>query len=302
MRPTISVILATRDRPRFLPLALACYQHQTWPADDRELLVVDDGEQYPVAEADVIAAGGRLLRVPPGTPLGSKLNAGIEAARGRFIQKMDDDDWYAPTFLTEMHATLLATWQDSCRPTLVFLSPFLFFDLSAWEIRRSVPNHLPGATLHFARSLWEEQPFRPLFGDEDTWFLLDHQRLGATKLTCAARHLPRRAAHGHLGGACTHLDAPDVWLPAGGVHQHAGAGPARARGSATGLGRQGVSAAAQRGHGAASSHLRPERRVTLCPGSGCKLGNGMPHRSRPFRLPAPCPDPVRTCVRGRFPS
>ena len=187
MRPTISVILATRDRPRFLPLALACYQHQTWPADDRELLVVDDGEQYPVAEADVIAAGGRLLCVPPGTPLGSKLNAGIEAARGRFIQKMDDDDWYAPTFLTEMHATLLATWQDSCRPTLVFLSPFLFFDLGAWEIRRSVPNHLPGATLHFARSLWEEQPFRPLFGDEDTWFLLDHQRLGATKLTCDAR-------------------------------------------------------------------------------------------------------------------
>lgn len=187
IRPHISVILATRDRPRFLPLALACYQHQTWPGPDRELIVVDDGDQYPVAEAVVQAAGGRLLRMPPGTPLGSKLNAGIAAAGGRFIQKMDDDDWYAPAFLAEMQATLAAAWNDRCRPTLLFLSPFLFFDLAAWELRRSQPNHLPGATLHFPRALWDEHPFRPLFGDEDTWFLLDHQRRGAARLTCAAR-------------------------------------------------------------------------------------------------------------------
>ena len=186
-RPHISVILATRDRPRFLPLALGCYLHQTWPSTDRELIVVDDGDQHPVTDATVEAAGGRLLRVPPGTPLGSKLNVGIAAARGRFIQKMDDDDWYAPSFLAEMQATLMAAWQDRCRPALLLLSPFLFFDLAAWELRRSMPRHLPGATLHFPRSLWEEHPFRPLFGDEDTWFLLDHQRRGAARLTCAAR-------------------------------------------------------------------------------------------------------------------
>jgi glycosyltransferase involved in cell wall biosynthesis len=186
-RPHISVILATRDRPRFLPLALACYQHQTWPDTERELIVVDDGDQHPVMDAAVEAVHGRLLRVPPGTPLGSKMNVGIAAARGRFIQKMDDDDWYAPAFLVEMQATLADAWQDSCRPTLLFLSPFLFFDLAAWELRRSMPNRLPGATLHFPRTLWEEQPFRPLFGDEDTWFLLDQQRRGAVRLTCAAR-------------------------------------------------------------------------------------------------------------------
>ena len=187
MRPHISVVMATRDRPRFLPLALACYQQQLWPAVDRELIVVDDGDRHPVAQRDVEAAGGRLLRVRPGTPLGSKLNEGIAVARGRFIQKMDDDDWYGPAFLSAMQATLMTAWQDSCRPTLLFLSPFLFFDLAAWELRRSVVNHLPGATLHFPRALWEDRPFRPLFGDEDTWFLLDHQRRGVVRLTCAAR-------------------------------------------------------------------------------------------------------------------
>jgi glycosyltransferase involved in cell wall biosynthesis len=202
-RPHISVILATRDRPRFLPLALACYQHQTWPSADRELIVVDDGD-HPVAAAEVEAVGGRLLRVPPGTPLGSKLNAGIAAARGRFIQKMDDDDWYGPSFLAEMQATLAEAWQDRCRPTLLFLSPFLFLDLAAWEVRCSRPRHLPGATLHFPRALWEEHPFRPLFGDEDTWFLLDHQRLGAEHLTCAARDTDLAVRHATIAADRAH--------------------------------------------------------------------------------------------------
>src|SRR4051794_33498707 len=90
--PLISVIITTRDRPYLLPVALTCYQHQTYPR--RELIVVDDGEEFPADAARVAAVGGRLIRVEPGTPLGTKLNAGVEAADGRFCQKMDDDDWY----------------------------------------------------------------------------------------------------------------------------------------------------------------------------------------------------------------
>lgn len=213
VRLHISVVMATRDRPHFLAMALAGYRDQTWPISDRELIVVDDGDQHPVTEAAVSAVGGRLLRVPPGTPLGSKLNAGIAAARGRFIQKMDDDDWYAPTFLAEMQATLANAWQDRCRPTLLFLSPFLFFDLATWELRRSTPGHLPGATLCFPRTLWEEQPFRPLFGDEDTWFLLDHQRRGATRLTCPARDTFLAVRH-----AAISVERPHTW-----THQRSGA-------------------------------------------------------------------------------
>ncbi|MFN8591225.1 MAG: glycosyltransferase [Thermomicrobiales bacterium] len=182
--PLVSVVLTTRDRPRFLPLALAGYRQQIWP--HRELIVVDDGDRFPADAAAVWAAGGRLVRVPPGTPLGSKLNAGIDIARGGVIQKMDDDDWYGPDFLMATMGALLANWREVCQPTLVFLSPFLFFDLASWELRRSRPGHLPGATLLFPRDQWEEQPFRPLPGDEDVWFLLDQTRLGATTVQADA--------------------------------------------------------------------------------------------------------------------
>jgi glycosyltransferase involved in cell wall biosynthesis len=209
-RPRISVILTTRDRPRFLPVALAGYRQQTYPEPDRELIVVDDGDRFPADPAEVAAVGGQLLSLPSGTPLGSKLNAGIEIARGRLIQKMDDDDWYGPGFLAAMVERLDTAWRDACRPTLVFLSPFLFFDLARWEIRRSLSGHLPGATLLFPRDLWDEQPFRPLPGDEDVWFLFDQARLGASTLTVDAIDTYLAVRHAGLS-----LDRGHTWTHQG---------------------------------------------------------------------------------------
>jgi glycosyltransferase involved in cell wall biosynthesis len=176
-QPLVSVILTTRDRPRFLSLALRFYSEQTYAA--RELIVVDDGERFPVDAAAVEAVGGRLVRMPPATPLGTKLNAGVEVARGQWCQKMDDDDCYSPRFLQTMISAVADTQRVVCCPVIAFLTPFLFFDVARWEVRQSEQNNAPGATLLFTRHGWEERPFRPLFRDEDVWFLMDQLRCGA---------------------------------------------------------------------------------------------------------------------------
>jgi glycosyltransferase involved in cell wall biosynthesis len=224
--------MATRDRPRLLPIALTCYQQQTYQR--RELIVVDDGKEFPADAALVAAAGGRLIRVAPGTPLGTKLNAGVEATKGRFCQKMDDDDWYAPRFLETMVSTMLASWKGVCRPTLAFLMPFLFFDLLRWEVRRSMQVNIPGATLLFGRDGWDARRFRPVRRDEDVWFLLDQTRAGVTplpvhrpELFLAVRHQGAGPDRGHtwtsqasgetLEGYLTrrplHEGGPDSLLP-----------------------------------------------------------------------------------------
>jgi len=176
-RPLISVVLTTRDRPRFLAIALRCYAAQTYP--HRELIVVDDGASFPADEAAIAALGGRVVRVPHGWSIGAKLNAGIAEARGGICQKMDDDDWYAPRFLETMIGRRLDRQHDVCLPLVTFVMPFLFFDLAAWEIRRSVDLNAPGATLMFDRDDWEERPFRDLARDEDVWFFHDHALRGA---------------------------------------------------------------------------------------------------------------------------
>ena len=198
----VSVILTTRDRPRFLPLILRFYRDQTYAA--RELIVVDDGEQFPVDAAAVEAVGGRLVRMPPATPLGTKLNAGVELARGRWCQKIDDDDWYSPQFLEKMMSGVADTQNVVCGPVVAFLAPFLFFEVARWEIRQSKQNNLPGATLLFTRHSWEERPFRPLFRDEDVWFVVDQLRCGASVIQVqepetfmAVRHRGVASDRGH---------------------------------------------------------------------------------------------------------
>jgi glycosyltransferase involved in cell wall biosynthesis len=203
-KPLVSVILTTRDRPRFLALALKFYEYQTYA--NRELIVVDDGELFPAERDAIEAVNGRLIRIEPGTPLGTKLNAGVEQANGAYCQKMDDDDWYAPNFMERMMATVLGIQEEVCRPTMALLVPFLFFEVARWEIRRSAMSNAPGATLLFSRNAWEMRQFRPLFQDEDVWFYLDQKRWGATFI--AVRSLESFLAVRHRG---TTLDRGHVW-------------------------------------------------------------------------------------------
>jgi glycosyltransferase involved in cell wall biosynthesis len=196
--PLISVVLTTRDRPHFLPIALECYRRQTYAR--RELIVVDDGIDFPADEAVVEAAGGRLVRVEPGTMLGTKLNRGAREARGTFCQKMDDDDWYAPEFMETMLSALLKSWTSVCRPTVAFLMHFLFFNVARWEIRESVGNNVPGATLLFSRDAWQESPFRAVGNNEDNWFLRDLLDVGGVLLPVRALKTFLAVRHGGGGG------------------------------------------------------------------------------------------------------
>lgn len=204
--PLVSVVLTTRDRPRFFNIALRCYAEQTYP--NRELIVVDDGERYPVDEAAIHDLGGRLIRLPAGSSIGAKLNAGISQARGPLCQKMDDDDWYAARFIETLVARRQEAQHDVCAPLLTFSMPFLFFELARWEIRRSIDLNVPGATLMFDRDDWREQPFRDLARDEDVWFYHDQTRLGRQstpvddlEIFLAVRH---HAVAGDRGHTWTH--------------------------------------------------------------------------------------------------
>jgi hypothetical protein len=194
--PLVSVVLATRDRPRFLTIALECYRRQVYPR--RELIVVDDGDRFPVDHPTVHAAGGTLLRVPPGTPLGTKLNLGIEATSGPLCQKVDDDGWSGPTFLQTMVAALLASWRIVCQPTLAYLAPFLFFDVARWELRRTLEAHASGGTFLFQRENWRERPFRPISLDEDTGFLRDQYDDYVTGLAVRGLETDLAVHHGPL--------------------------------------------------------------------------------------------------------
>jgi glycosyltransferase involved in cell wall biosynthesis len=106
---TVSVVIPAFNRAAFVGEAIASLQEQIGP--EGEIVVVDDGstDETPAVVA-AIAAGDarvRLLRLPHGGVARAR-NAGIDAARGRWITFLDSDDICAPGRIPRQIAKLEA--------------------------------------------------------------------------------------------------------------------------------------------------------------------------------------------------
>jgi glycosyltransferase involved in cell wall biosynthesis len=165
----VSCIIATGNRRTFLQQALRNFALRNYPHS--ELIVVDDGD-VPAEDICSGMAGVIYIRLPARTPTGTKLNIGIEAAHGDILQKIDDDDYYGPDFLTLASGRLNASDNPRavvawcCFAVLIAGDGDPFFSGHGWKA---------GGTLCFRRELWKQRPFRDTSGSEDSFFLRDHQ-------------------------------------------------------------------------------------------------------------------------------
>ena len=107
---TFSVVIATRDRARFLERTLASLAQQTG-APEFEVVVADNGSSDDTAAVVARAREGGAVAVErvfvPRPNRGAARNAGVAAARGTVVAFVDDDVWLPPGFLAahaEAHA------------------------------------------------------------------------------------------------------------------------------------------------------------------------------------------------------
>ncbi|MFP7609970.1 glycosyltransferase family 2 protein [Serratia quinivorans] len=96
--PFVSVVCPTWNRRAFLPYLLYIFQYQDYPADKRELVILDDSEH---SNEDLIAmmvdpalCTVRYVHSPERLDLGKKRNMLNEMAKGEYIICFDDDDYY----------------------------------------------------------------------------------------------------------------------------------------------------------------------------------------------------------------
>lgn len=87
-----SIIIPTHGRPDLLRAAVqsVCMQHVT----SIEVLVIDDASAEPVGDFDDPRV--RVIRQPMQRGPAASRNAGLDAARGRYIAFLDDDDLWLP--------------------------------------------------------------------------------------------------------------------------------------------------------------------------------------------------------------
>lgn len=168
MTPTVTCLLLTHNRLRFLPQAIQYFLRQDYAAC--ELVVVDDGTES--AEA-LIPPDMRIryIRLSKRHTVGAKRNIGCEAAQGDLIVHWDDDDWHAPGRLSAQVEHLMRSRAD-----LGGIARPLFFQPAsnrAWQYvydDRSRP-WVAGGTLCYTRELWLRNPFPAIDVGEDTHFV-----------------------------------------------------------------------------------------------------------------------------------
>lgn len=107
-RPEFSVVVPSRNRPAQLRRCLEALSRLETPKSHYEVIVVDDGSAEPyeswVNQLNA-AMAVRCMRLTGRGP-GQARNAGVEAARGRFVALTDDDCEPAPDWLDRIEVAL----------------------------------------------------------------------------------------------------------------------------------------------------------------------------------------------------
>ena len=104
--PFVSVCTPTFNRRPFIPAMMQCFNHQTYPHDRMEWIIIDDGSD-PIEDLVSHHPCVKYFRFGEKISLGKKRNMMHEKASGDIIVYMDDDDYYPPERVSHAVATLL---------------------------------------------------------------------------------------------------------------------------------------------------------------------------------------------------
>ena len=162
--PYVSCIMPTANRPKFIELAIDHFMNQDYR--NKELIIIDDGRES-VASFVPNHKNIKYFYTHPLGSIGNKRNYACKKASGQIIMHWDDDDWYAPDWITTQINALKTSNADICGLNeIIFFSPLVnLFWLH--EDKNSDRPWLSGATMAYAKTFWEKHPFKDIHIGED---------------------------------------------------------------------------------------------------------------------------------------
>lgn len=166
--PLVSCIMPTANRTEFMLSAIEDFLDQDYPY--AELVILDDGQQ----DCSNLIPSSVKIKYFHSEPLGSigrKRNIACEQSRGELISHWDDDDWYAPDWISHHVDTLLSSGADITGLNCVRMYEPALKQNYIYEDDDTNFQWLCGATLAFRKSLWRKYHFADLQIGEDYDFL-----------------------------------------------------------------------------------------------------------------------------------
>ena len=171
-QPSVSVLMPTM-RPENVSRCLENFAKQMYL--EKELILILNNAEFDLdnirRDAELVPHV-QVLHVDGRTTLGDCLNRGVEAASGKYIAKMDDDDLYGERYLSD--SVLAASFSDA--EVVGKGSFFMYFEQSSTTaLAELTPEHtftffVTGGTLFVRADVIREIPFDSISLKEDTNF------------------------------------------------------------------------------------------------------------------------------------
>ena len=113
--PTVSLVVAVRNQEKYIGRCIRSILNQTYPRGDFEVIVVNDASTDQTKFAlELFDNEIRLINNEQRKGLPGSLNVGTRAARGRFVVRIDGDDYVHTEYVNilSMHLAL-NPWMDA---------------------------------------------------------------------------------------------------------------------------------------------------------------------------------------------
>ena len=156
-RPFVSICTPTFNRRPFIPMMLKCFDHQDYPKDRMEWIIIDDGIDK-IEDLVLHIPQVKYYKYDEKMTLGKKRNLMHEKTRGDIIIYMDDDDYYPPERVSHAVAKLLENPRflvaGSSKMHIHFKDINKTFSFGPYG-----PNHATAATFAFRRELLKKTTY-----------------------------------------------------------------------------------------------------------------------------------------------
>ena len=155
-KPFVSICTPTFNRRPFIPFAIKCFEHQNYPRDKMEWIIVDDGTDK-IEDLVAHLPYVKYFKYDEKMTLGKKRNLINSKATGDIIVYMDDDDYYPPDRVKHAVEKL----KDSKALCAGSSAMFIYFKhiSKMFLFGPYGPNHATAATFAFKKELLDVTKF-----------------------------------------------------------------------------------------------------------------------------------------------
>ena len=155
--PLVSICTPTFNRRPFIPFMIKCFEHQDYPKDRIEWIIIDDGTDK-IEDLVKNIPQVKYYKYEEKMTLGKKRNLAHEKCSGDVIIYMDDDDYYPPERISHAVKTLRENPKAKC---VGASEMYIFFKhiQKMYSFGPYGPNHSTAATFAFRKELLKETSF-----------------------------------------------------------------------------------------------------------------------------------------------